>query len=175
MVTHVSNCGFGFVPLNWRNNEHRELPYRNEPFNNPEDLDRWENQGFTHTRYTGDMYDMRNDKPAWFDFQVLQNFFGWEELSWSFYRMMPGTILPEHIDTYKRFKELCPQYDPSTIYRAVIMLEDWKPGHIMHVGKKQMPPWRPGDYVWWKYDMPHLAANIGTEERYTLQLTGFKL
>jgi hypothetical protein len=38
-----------------------------------------------------------------------------------------------------------------------------------------MHQWHRGDFVWWQRDVPHLAANIGIEDRYTLQLTGFKV
>jgi len=31
-----------------------------------------------------------------------------------------------------------------------------------------------GDWISWNYDTPHMAANIGTEPRYTLQITGHK-
>ena len=29
-----------------------------------------------------------------------------------------------------------------------------------------------GDYVMWKNDVPHMAANLGRENRYTMQITG---
>ena len=32
--------------------------------------------------------------------------------------------------------------------------------------------WQAGDTVEWTYDLPHMAANIGLEPRYTLQITG---
>jgi hypothetical protein len=32
--------------------------------------------------------------------------------------------------------------------------------------------WKAGHVVEWLYDTPHMAANIGLEPRYTLQITG---
>jgi hypothetical protein len=32
--------------------------------------------------------------------------------------------------------------------------------------------WTAGTVVEWTYDTPHMAANIGLEPRYTLQITG---
>lgn len=32
--------------------------------------------------------------------------------------------------------------------------------------------WKKGDYVLWKNDTPHMAANLGKENRYTMQVTG---
>jgi hypothetical protein len=32
--------------------------------------------------------------------------------------------------------------------------------------------WRAGDVIEWCYDTPHMAANMGSTARYTLQVTG---
>lgn len=155
----------------WWTTEHRELEYTHEKFNNSKDLDRWKSMGYTHTKYTGDMFDMRNPTPAWFDIDRIKHHFDFEHLSWSFYRMTTGVVLPEHIDTFKRFKVLHNCKD-ELIVRALIMLEDWKPGHYLDLAGLDMNNWRAGDYVIWEEETLHTAANIGTEDRYTLQLTG---
>jgi len=155
----------------WWTTEHRNLPFTNEPFNNSEDLDRWKSMGYTHTKYTGDMYDMRNTEPKWFDMDRIKHYFDFEHLSWSFYRMTTGVVLPEHVDTFNRFKEL---YDCNNkvIVRALIMLEDWKQGHYLDFDGLNMNTWKAGDYIIWEEHVPHTAANIGKQNRYTLQLTG---
>ena len=61
----------------------------------------------------------------------------------------------------------------GTIGRALVMLEDWKPGHYLDLDDVAVTDWKAGDYFWWTDDTPHTAANIGTEDRYTLQITGF--
>jgi len=165
--------GMEYVTLPWKNNEHRKLKYVHEPFNAPKDIARWQKMGFDHSKFTGEMYDMRNPLPKWFDISVYEKILGWKELSWSFYKMTPGTILPDHVDTFKRFKKLHPDYDPKTIKRAVILLEDYAVGHVLTVDDIQMPLWDAGEFVWFEYNVPHLAANVGTKDRYTLQLTGF--
>ena len=57
-----------------------------------------------------------------------------------------------------------------------------------HIKYKQMPfnnkydvfnnepivNWKSGDYFIWGGKVPHMAANIGVEDRYTLQITGHK-
>ena len=53
-----------------------------------------------------------------------------------------------------------------------MLLEDWKPGHYLEVDSKPYVAWKAGDTVEWVYDLPHMAANIGLEDRYTLQITG---
>ena len=54
----------------------------------------------------------------------------------------------------------------------MVFLEDWRSGHIMEVDDQQLTGWKAGDWVGWRYDTPHLAANLGTTDRYTLQITG---
>lgn len=149
---------------------YRDLPYRNEPFNDPESVDHWRQLGYTQTRFTGDMYDMRQAAPDWM--QHIQQEFAWQHFSWSIYRMPPGTVLPCHSDTYARFRELHAITDPDRIWRAVIFLEPWHSGHYLEVNGVPVISWQAGDTVVWQSDTPHLAANVGVTDRYTLQITG---
>jgi hypothetical protein len=64
------------------------------------------------------------------------------------------------------------QNKETTIRRALLLLEDWKPGHYLEVAGQPYVNWRAGDVIEWAYDEPHMAANIGLEDRYTLQITG---
>jgi hypothetical protein len=87
--------------------------------------------------------------------------------------MRTGTVMPVHGDLYKRYIELFDlQGQEKSIRRALLLLEDWKPGHYLEVNGKPYVSWRAGDTVEWEYDAPHSAANIGLEDRYTLQITG---
>ena len=58
------------------------------------------------------------------------------------------------------------------IRRAIVFLEDWASGHYLEVDNEPVVKWSAGDVVVWEYDTPHLAANMGTTPRYTLQITG---
>lgn len=162
----------GYIPLPWTENEHRHLPYKYERFNNPEDVEKWQKQGYRNI--VGAMYDMRNIWKEWIDIRPYQAYLGWRDVNWSFYKMSPATVMPMHVDTFKRFKELYAHRDHDLIMRAVVFLEDWQPGHVLHIADQQVEPWKAGDFVWWERDTPHLAANIGEMDRYTLQLTGFR-
>ena len=51
-------------------------------------------------------------------------------------------------------------------------MEDWQSGHVFEIEKQPIVEWRAGDYVVWKNDTLHLAANVGKTSRYTLQITG---
>jgi|TARA_R110002074_G_scaffold164043_3_gene323573 hypothetical protein len=150
------------------NGEYKDLMYINEPFNDPVSLKEWRNLGFTQTKFTGDMYDMRQTEPKWM--VSVQEALPWKYFSWSVYRMNPGSTLPMHGDTYARFRELY-AWD-GDIHRAVIYMEDWQSGHISEIEDTVITDWRAGDYVVWKNDTQHLAANVGKTARYTLQITG---
>tara|TARA_B100001057_G_scaffold64716_1_gene58455 strand:+ start:2807 stop:3319 length:513 start_codon:yes stop_codon:yes gene_type:complete len=148
----------------------QDLMYINEPFNDEESLKTWRALGYTQKRFTGDMYDMRQEEPQWM--KQVQEHFPWKHFSWSVYRMNPGTTLPMHGDTYARFREL---YDwQGDIHRAVVYLEDWQSGHISECEDTVITNWLAGDYIVWKNDTQHLAANVGKTSRYTLQITGIK-
>ena len=53
-----------------------------------------------------------------------------------------------------------------------MFLENWKSGHYFEVDGFPVFNWKAGDYCMWTHSVPHFAANIGIEDRYTLQITG---
>jgi hypothetical protein len=154
--------------------EFKKLDYIQEPFNDPVSVDLWITQGYTN-KITGDLCDMRHRLPTWSDkFFKIYREFGWHDIGIAFYRMKTGTVMPVHSDVYKRYIELFKLQGKETrIRRALVLLEDWRPGHYLEVGGKPYVNWTAGDTVEWAYDEPHSAANIGLEDRYTLQITGW--
>lgn len=153
--------------------EFKQLDYIREPFNDTDSLARWTTLGYTGP-FTGAMCDMRSQQPSWN--QRFIDYFearGWKDIGTSYYRMDTNTILPVHGDLYKRYVELFNlQEKEHWIYRAIVFLEDWKSGHYLELDNEPITNWRAGDAVVWRYDTPHMAANIGLEARYTLQITG---
>ena len=166
----VKKWGIGKIEP-WWGNQHRELPYINEPFNDPESLSLWKQLGYTQSKFTGDMYDMRFSEPSWMD-PFRRHFAGWKHFSWSVYRMGPGCVLPNHSDTYDRFKKIYNITDSNTIHRAVVFLEDWQSGHYLEIDNVPVTGWTAGTTVVWQNEVLHLAANMGMTDRYTLQITG---
>jgi hypothetical protein len=67
---------------------------------------------------------------------------------------------------------MCIRDREHTIRRAIVLLEDWKPGHYFEIMDIPVVNWTAGTVIQWEYDTPHMAANIGLEPRYTLQITG---
>jgi hypothetical protein len=160
------------LPVFW-NDEFKNLDYLNEEFNDLTNLQYWLGLGFAN-KFTGDMCDMRQPQPS-FNKKFLEIYteMGWKDIGTSYYRMQPGTILPTHQDLYKRYVQLFKlQGRENSIRRAIVYMEDWKSGHYAEFNGRPFAEWLAGDVVEWHYDTPHLAANLGTELRYTLQITG---
>lgn len=86
--------------------------------------------------------------------------------------MSPGTTIPEHRDTYTKFKAIHNLSSDQNIVRVVVFLEDWASGHYLEMAGEPIVKWKAGDWVCWSNDLPHLAANIGITDRFTLQITG---
>lgn len=170
MATHANNR-WGHIWIEpWWTSGFKNLAYINEPFNDPESEKHWRDLGFTQTRFTGDMYDMRYSEPGWIN--GFRYHFPWQHFSWSVYRMAPGTVIPNHRDIYSRFKNIYGITDSDSIWRAVVMLEDWQSGHYLEIDGRPIVNWIAGDVFIWQNDVPHLAANMGMTDRFTLQLTG---
>jgi hypothetical protein len=153
--------------------EFKTLNYIQEPFNDPKSVNLWISQGY-QSKITGDLCDMRHRLPLWANkFVEIYEHQGWKDIGIAFYRMRTGTVMPVHGDLYKRYIELFNlQGKETSIRRAVVLLEDWMPGHYLEADGKPYVNWRAGDTVEWEFDAPHSAANIGLEDRYTLQITG---
>ena len=161
------------VPVFW-DDEFKHLDYVNELFNDPANVNRWTSQGYAN-KFTGDMCDMRSRQPSWNKtFVDIYTEMGWKDIGTSYYKMTTGTTLPLHSDLYVRYIDLFGLAGQEhRIRRAVIFLEDWQSGHYFESAGQSVTGWRAGDAVEWVYDLPHMAANMGLEPRYTLQITGW--
>lgn len=169
VIQEKHNWDTGFIRSTWWDG-HRDLAYIHEPFNNPADVTEWRDLGYTQAKFTGEMYDMRNLEPAWID--PFRTLFDWQHFSWSVYRMLPGTVLPNHSDTYDRFRKIYNIADIETIWRAVVFLEDWDSGHYFEIDQRPITDWSAGEYVIWRGTTQHIDANMGRTPRYTLEITG---
>lgn len=170
MVTHeVSKYQ---IEVFW-DDEYKHLEYIQEPFNDPNDVAQWIAQGY-QSKICGDLCDMRHQLPSWNQrFIDYYNDLGWKDIGVAYYRMKTGTVMPVHSDRYKRYIELFNlEGQEHTIRRALVLLEDWKPGHYLEALGVPYVEWTAGTVVQWDYDAPHMAANIGLDDRYTLQITG---
>ena len=78
--------------------------------------------------------------------------------------------MPEHEDTYPRFREIYGEPDINKICRVLIFLKIGRLD-ITLMDRKPYTNWKKSDYLWWTGDTTHLAANLGKENRYTMQIT----
>ena len=166
---HSNTWAQGHIDPWWKESD-LMLPYRNEPFNDSDALLEWQRLGYTQTKFTGDLYDMRDPEPKWID--AFRKLFPIKNFSWSLYCMPPGTVLPEHGDTYAKFKQLYDINQNTTVIRIIVFLKDWQQGHYMEMNGEPIVKWRAGDWVCWSDGFLHTAANVGKTNRYTLQITG---
>lgn len=158
----------GHIDKFW-NNEFKDYDYIKQPITNHEISD-WKSQGYDYVKsFSGWMYDNRNPMPGWIN--KLDNQFGLKNQTYCFYKMQTLEIMPIHSDKYLRYIEMF-NAKPENVSRVLIMLEDWKSGHYLEINSKGIVNWIAGDWYMWNADCPHAASNIGTEDRYTLQITG---
>lgn len=176
MVTHVTvdNNPYKIYDLVvfW-DHEFKSLEYIQEPFNDRQSVESWLAQGY-QPKFCGGLADMRGRQPSC-NHQFIEYFqsLGWKDIGTSYYCMTSGTVMPVHQDLYVKYIDLFDlQGQESCIRRALVLLEDWRPGHYLEVDGHPFVNWHAGTVVEWIYDTPHMAANVGLEPRYTLQITG---
>ena len=157
----------GKVKVVW-DDSYKSLPFEREPIQEYE-IRKWRQLGYTHDSFSGKMYSSRNPMPEWV-YDVSQEI-GLYDPGFVIYKMSTLEIMPEHTDHYETYSKVF-GVNRSDIYRAVVFLEDWQPGHYSEMSHTGIVNWQAGDFVIWSADTPHAAANIGTQPRYTLQITG---
>lgn len=81
----------------------------------------------------------------------------------------PGQMWNLHIDKLEKWHKA----DPHSVYRFMIMLNDWQPGHFIQYGNFVHTGYRAGEiYSFDWYNVPHCTANAGHGPRCTLLVTG---
>jgi hypothetical protein len=138
-----------------------------------EEIDDWVGQGYDYVKsFSGSMYDNRNPMPDWVD--NFKGLFDYKNMTFTFYKMSPLEIMPPHVDHFNTYMKLhLAEY--KNVVRILVMLEDWKPGHYLEIDGVGIVNWVAGDYFIWNSDVPHAASNIGTEDRYSLQISAEKI
>jgi len=158
--------------------EYKHLKYKKLPFNNQYDVSKWREKGYNQDEryFTGQMCGHNEVQPSWNDKIVewVREEFELEDIGCCYYRMVTNEILPTHGDDYKLYREKF-DCELDDINRIIIFLEDWKSGHYFEMDGEPKVNWKAGNYIVWKGGIEHMAANIGIEDRYTLQITGHKI
>jgi hypothetical protein len=159
----------GHVSRFWNIDDIKKFNYVRQPIMDSE-IEEWKTKGYDHVKsFSGSMYDSRNPMPEWV--KRFDNIFNLKNMTYNFYKMQQLEIMPTHVDHFQTYMKLF-NVEYENAVRILVMLEDWKPGHYLEVDGVGVVNWVAGDYFMWESDVPHAASNIGTEDRYTLQITG---
>ena len=157
--------------------EYKKLNYRKEIFNDEYAIEEWREKGYDNDveKFSGKMANHNDPLPSWHDkiLEWINDEFELKDVGCCYYRMGTNDIIPDHSDAYNVYTEKfnCKIED---VHKILVFLEDWKSGHYFEVEGKPFIEWKAGDWAMWIGDTRHFAANIGTEYRYTLQITGHK-
>lgn len=105
--------------------------------------------------------------------KYFTDYFNWiSNHAFSIQKLNPGMLLPWHTDQYSNYRRINGVDDVNKIIRVIVFLEDWQRGHISEVDHVSNSNYKAGDWISWTGTTPHMAANLGHSERYTLQITG---
>ena len=154
----------------WWDNSFKKLNFINYPLSNVEDIQKWLDEGYGGFTFGGAVFNMKQQLPDYS--QPFFKLFDWEHVGISYFRLNTMHAVPMHQDGYPGFIERNRVITLSRIRKCIVFLEDWKSGHYLEVEGTPFVKWSAGDYVIWKYDAEHYAANIGQDPRYTMQITG---
>mgnify|MGYP001166503262 FL=1 len=89
-------------------------------------------------------------------------------------RLQPGKILPFHRDLFKTYIKRNDISPEDEIRRIIVFLHKPRAGHQLWI-EDNICTGEAGSYFGWDQDTVHMAANLGNEMRYILQITGVKL
>ncbi len=82
---------------------------------------------------------------------------------------MPGQVWNLHVDKLEKWNKA----EPTSVYRFMVMLNDWEPGHFIQYGNFVHTQYRAGEiYSFDWFNSPHCTANAGRGPRSTLLVTG---
>ena len=162
---------FGYVEINHLQDWYKHISYSLHPdplsgfnFVDPEDISRYKIEcmcAYISRDISNNIQDFFNNQFSWLNHKT-----------YSVQKLKPGMLLPWHTDTYAFFCKTNNISDFNDITRVILFLDNWQPGHISEVGNTVNTKYTAGDWVSWTGQTPHIAANLGHTDRYTLQITG---
>ena len=94
---------------------------------------------------------------------------------------LPGQILPWHHDNLgywcRNNKDLNPDIDAQMcdlgpIKRYLVMITDWRWGHVLQFQNSYFPRWKKGEVYDLPIPQPHCSANMGMRLKLTCSISG---
>ena len=172
------NLRTGTIPVKWFRDDYEKLPW----YRNPD-----RNKGFKTAEHN---YNIYGDRVGCFipkfeqagkgifipedvdqRFGYVLNHFELNDSVYAFAKYTPGMILPWHKDnypTYARNKKA----DVDRIVRVMVFLHSPSPGHQLWIEDKFCTG-PAGTWFSWQGATKHMAANLGEQDRYVIQITGW--
>jgi hypothetical protein len=148
-------------------NEYKNLAYEKRSAYEY-DITDWKRQGYTHTSFTGAMHVVKENY-IWLN--KIAEKIGLSNCGFTFYKMSTGDIMPRHTDHFNTYQKIF-NVEKSKVWRAVVVLQDWEPGHYFDIEHRAIVNYKRGEFVLFDAFCDHSAANLGLKDRYTLQITG---
>ena len=148
-------------------NEYKNLAYEKRSAYEY-DITDWKRQGYTHTSFTGAMHVVKENY-IWLN--KIAEKIGLSNCGFTFYKMSTGDIMPRHKDHFSTYQKIY-NVEKSKVWRAVVVLQDWEPGHYFDIEHRAIVNYKRGEFVLFDAFCDHSAANLGLKDRYTLQITG---
>ena len=148
-------------------NEYKNLAYEKRSAYEY-DITDWKRQGYTHTSFTGAMHVVKENY-IWL--HKIAEKIGLSNCGFTFYKMSTGDIMPRHTDHFNTYQKIF-NVEKSKVWRAVVVLQDWEPGHYFDIEHRAIVNYKRGEFVLFDAFCEHSAANLGLKDRYTLQITG---
>jgi hypothetical protein len=157
----------GKVPVTWTDDEYINLPWftndvHEEKFNSTVDTQNY-NVGVAmcfDEKLLAKFYDAVSTLPL-------------EKKVVAVNKLSPGQILPYHTDKYQTYKTRNNIADNDVVQRVIVFLHNQKAGHQLWI-EDRVCVGEAGSYFGWDQGTEHMAANLGHEDRYILQVTGVK-
>lgn len=157
----------GNIVATWQESDYKELSYENITYGkqisivDERDFQRYNiGMGYVRSHNLGE------------NLGITDNFEWLTDINYAVHKIYPGQVLPYHKDHYIRYKEIYGITNSDSIERIILFLENWKIGQILGIEDTIISNWNAGDWVSWQGETVHMAANLGHEIRYTLQITG---
>ena len=125
-----------------------------------------------HLNYAGTMLkqSFNNDVP---NYEMFYKKLNVQEGSVCWLCLEPREIIPVHRDGFYMLKTK-KNVGTEDCVRYLIMLEDWKPGHVVQLDDVTLCNWKAGDVWYFDYEVEHWAANASAENFYTCQVSTLK-
>ena len=156
----------GKIPVTWNEHDYQNLSWvTNE---RPEEK---LNATVDTARYNVGVFMCYENVPE--IFRQVGDGFGLDKTVVAVNKLVPGQVLPYHTDKYETYRKKNNISNKDQIKRIIVFLHDQKAGHQLWI-KDKICVGKAGSFFGWDQATEHMAANLGQEDRYILQITGIK-